>query len=150
MWHISDATKNHVQKVPIFHSDQISLTLVFVSFLEKAPCRPGIGVSVTQRLQVFKPIKWYADSQTTSVIPTLHCFYLHNCFSVTRQKSRLKTKRWIQSNQISSLQEPNLCQYDFHFLKSSKMWYNFQTLFACIARYCRSVNCSQMKLLNQL
>ena len=32
----------------------------------------GLEVSVTQRLQVFRPIASYADSQTTSVIPAFH------------------------------------------------------------------------------
>ena len=34
--------------------------------------RPGIEVSVTQRLGVFKPITWYGDSRTTNSIPGLY------------------------------------------------------------------------------
>ena len=45
--------------------------------------RPGIGVGVTQRHCVFKPITWYAKSRATKSIPGLYCPYFRK-FAVIR------------------------------------------------------------------
>ena len=55
--------------------------------------RPGIGVSVTQRHCVFKPIKWYTKSRTTKSIPGLYDIIGFSCsfnqFRITTGKCHL-------------------------------------------------------------